>query len=126
MICQRITGLLEANVVRQHHRQLVYRHRNSPASGAMDDGNRATPIALTRDQPVAQTVMDRADASARTLHPPRHFGFGALHIQSVQKARMGKMSRTDIGLIADRKAVWIGSVRNDYGNYGQMVFPRKF
>ena len=39
---------------RQHHRQLVVRHRHVAADSAVDDRDRATPVALARNAPVAQ------------------------------------------------------------------------
>ncbi len=46
--------------VGQDHRQLVVRHRDLAAGGAVDDRDGRAPEALARQQPVAQAVVDRA------------------------------------------------------------------
>jgi hypothetical protein len=45
---QRIAGLLEGDVVRQQDRQVLVRHRHDAAALAMDDRDRAAPVALAR------------------------------------------------------------------------------
>ena len=55
--------------VRQLHRQLVLGHRHDPAALAVDDRDRAAPVALARDQPVAQAVVDRRVALALAVQP---------------------------------------------------------
>ena len=55
------------DVLRQQHRQLVFRHRHRAASGAVDDRDRAAPIALAGHAPVAQAEIDLALSGARGL-----------------------------------------------------------
>ncbi len=55
--------------VGQQHRQLVVRHRHQPALAAVDHGDRAAPVALAREQPVAQAVVDRAVPAAVAVEP---------------------------------------------------------
>ena len=62
MAVERIAGPVEVDVVRQLHRQVVLRHRHDAAGLAMDDRDRAAPVALARDAPVAQAVIDLAGA----------------------------------------------------------------
>ncbi len=54
---QRRTRAVRHHVLRQYHRQLFVRHRHVAASRAMDDGDRAAPVALARDAPVAQAEL---------------------------------------------------------------------
>ena len=58
MVVERIAGLVEVDVVRQLHRQVLVRHRHDAAVLAMDHRDRAAPVALARDAPVAQAEID--------------------------------------------------------------------
>src|SRR5690606_41938663 len=49
---------------RSHHRQLLLRHGHRAALVAIDDGDRAAPVALAADAPVAQAEVDLACAVA--------------------------------------------------------------
>ena len=64
MAVERIAGDVEADVVGQDDRQLLARHGDRPACGAMDDRDRRAPVALARHAPVAQAILDRALAPA--------------------------------------------------------------
>ena len=55
--CQRRTHAVGYDVFRQDDRQLVGRDGYVAAFFAMDDRNRATPVALARNTPVAQAVL---------------------------------------------------------------------
>ena len=44
------------------HRQLVFRHRYVAAAFAVEDRDRAAPVALAADAPVAQTELGLACA----------------------------------------------------------------
>ena len=50
--------------VRQEQRQLVVGHRYEPAAVAVDDRDRAAPVALAREAPVAQPEVDRRLAAS--------------------------------------------------------------
>ncbi len=78
---ERVAGGAEFHVFRQHHRQIVGRHRNHAAILAMDDGDGAAPIALARYPPIAEPEVDRLAPLAR-FHQPlngRPFGVGDAH-----------------------------------------------
>ncbi len=64
---QRRTGAVRYHVFRQHHRQLVGRHRDVAASLAVDDRDRAAPVALAADAPVAQAELGARLAQALGL-----------------------------------------------------------
>ncbi len=52
----------ERDVFRQHHRQLVFRHRHRIALGAIDHRDRTAPVTLAADAPVAQAPVDATHA----------------------------------------------------------------
>jgi hypothetical protein len=54
---QRIAGAVGYAIFRQLDRQLVVGHRHRAAGVAMDQRNRAAPVALARNAPVAQAVL---------------------------------------------------------------------
>ena len=57
---RRDTGIVGFEILdeRQHNRQIFFRHRHSPTRLTVDDGNRRTPVPLTRDAPVVQAIMN--------------------------------------------------------------------
>ncbi|MCY1497244.1 hypothetical protein D9M68_312040 [compost metagenome] len=61
---QRRTGAVRHHVFRQDHRQLVGRHRHVAAGVAVDDRDRAAPVALAADAPVAQAELGARLAEA--------------------------------------------------------------
>ena len=64
MPVQRIAGLIEAHVIGQPNRQVFLLLGHHTAGVAMNDRNRATPIALPRNAPVAQAVIGDATPDA--------------------------------------------------------------
>ena len=72
-------------------RQVLVRRRADPARVAVDDRDRRTPVALPRDAPVLQPVLDLAAADAPGFRGPRHGrdGFGA--------RQPGELTRRDHG-----------------------------
>ena len=61
-------GLVVLNVG-QRHRQLVLGDRHEAVALAVDDRDRAAPVALAGDQPVAQAVVDRRVPAPLVLEP---------------------------------------------------------
>jgi hypothetical protein len=55
---ERVAGLVEGHVLRQHTGRSGVGHRHDAAGVAMDDRDRAAPVALARDAPVAQAEVD--------------------------------------------------------------------
>ena len=53
----------------QQDRQVVLRHRNDAALVAVDDRNRAAPVALARPAPVAQPIAHRRTSAAVCAQP---------------------------------------------------------
>ena len=63
MAIERVARHVKRNVFRQFNRQILDRNRNRAADFAMDDRDRATPIALARNAPVPQAEIDLALAN---------------------------------------------------------------
>ncbi len=47
----------EGHIIRQFHRQLVFRYRNHATLVTVDNGDWCAPVALAGDQPVTQAVI---------------------------------------------------------------------
>ncbi len=68
--CERCDSLgLVVLDVRQQDRQLVLRHGDGAVLVAVDDRDRAAPVALAREAPVAETKADRGLAAAALAEP---------------------------------------------------------
>ena len=64
-LSQRGNGaLLEVHILGQLDGQFLFGNELLAAFVAVNDGNRRTPIALARDEPIAQTIVDLAPAKA--------------------------------------------------------------
>ena len=72
--------------LRQLDRQLLVGHRDDPALVAVDDRDRRPPVALARDQPVAQAVVDRRLAAALGLEPGDDLLVGLAVVLAVEAA----------------------------------------
>ena len=125
MVIQRIAGLLEGDVVRQQDRQILRRHGHGTASLAMDDRDRAAPVTLAADQPVAQA--ENGGAFAGTLFLQRGTGLflGALAVEAVEEAGIIDRAVIGIGGIADGKGLRVLAGRQHDRRYGEAVFPRE-
>ena len=60
MPIERIAGDIKGDVVRQADRKVLLRHRYDAAGFAVDHRDRAAPVALAGDAPVAQAEIDLA------------------------------------------------------------------
>ena len=68
---QRIAAAVGHQVLGQHHRQLLVRHRHLAAPLAVDQRNRTAPVALARDTPIAQAPLHALSAQAVALERRR-------------------------------------------------------
>ena len=118
---QRIAGLVEGDVLGEGDRQLVFRHGHDAAGLAVDDRDRATPIALARDAPVAQAINGRAFALAGRLDAGHGLGLGGLDVHAVQELRIEDLAGADIGLLADREGRRILAVGQNHRQDRQVV-----
>ncbi len=60
-------ALRDVNLERQHHGQVLFGNRHDAAFVAMDRGDGIAPVALARDEPVAQAELDLAATAAHGL-----------------------------------------------------------
>ena len=60
-------GAGDLDVLRKHDRQLVVGYRHVAAGRAVDDRDRAAPVALARDAPVAQAELVSSPRSWREV-----------------------------------------------------------
>ena len=75
----------ELRIRRQQHRQILIRHGNHSVFGAINDGNRCAPIALTRDSPVAQPVDGFRLAKSLLFRDRSHFRDGVFRREPVER-----------------------------------------
>ncbi len=76
------------HIIRQQHRQVLIRHRNRPMLRAVNNRDRRSPVALARDQPTAQAVVDRPLALALRLQPFDYFAFGSIPRRTAKLLRV--------------------------------------
>ncbi len=119
---QRIAGAGQLDILRQGHRQLGARHRHDAAALAVDDRDRAAPVALARHAPVAQTVGHPALAVALAGQPVDHPALGAGHVQAVEEAGIEQPAVADIGLVGDRELGGIGVRRQHHRGHRPAIF----
>ena len=127
MPVERIAGAVEGDVLRQRDRQVGFRYRHHAARLAMDDRDRAAPIALPRNAPVAQAEIDlplRYRAIARTFlfQPPRHFLLRLGDGHAVEEARVDHAAVAVIGDVGDDERLRILIGRTHHWGYAEPVF----
>ncbi len=93
----------------------------------MDDRNRAAPIALARDAPVAQLVIDLAAALGRAeqlrlLQPARRRFLGLRHGEPVEKARIDQPALAVMGRVGDLERRGIDAFRANHRRRAETVF----
>ena len=70
----------------QLDRELVVGHRDDAVRLAVDDRDRAAPVALAGEQPVAEAVVDGRLALALALEPRDDLGVGLAVVLAVEAA----------------------------------------
>src|SRR5476649_440928 len=80
------TGSIGHHVFGQYHRQLVFRHRHVTAGLAVDDRNRAAPVALAADAPVAQAELGARGTEVFLDQRDFHGIEGAFEVEAVELA----------------------------------------
>ncbi len=126
MAVERIARRVESHVFRQQDRQILRRNRDDAAGLAMDDRDRAAPIALARNSPVAQLEIDlpaplRPIAQRLRLEPARDFLLGGLDRQAVEETRIDQDAVAVIGDPVDRERSRIDAGRADDGRRAEPV-----
>ena len=127
MTIERISRLVEGDIVRQRHRQIFLRHRNHAAFGAVDDRDRAAPIALTRNAPVAQAVIDlalcdRTIAAGFLFKPVRDFFLRFVDGHAIEEARIDHAAVAIIGNVGDDERLRVLARRADHRRVAESVF----
>src|SRR6185437_1116561 len=93
----------------------------------MDDRDRAAPIALARNAPVAQAIIDLplrdgAVAARLALQPLRYFLLGFCDRHAVKEARIDQRAVAVIGGGCDDKRLGILAGRTDDRRISEIVF----
>ena len=120
MTVERIAGLIEAHVLGQLDRQVL---RPGPARrrhvGQWMIGDRAAPVALARNAPVPELVIDlplglRPAADRDLLEPARNLLFGLIDRHAIEEARIDHHPVAVIGDVVDGEARRIELGRADH------------
>ena len=93
---------LKSRILRQEDRQLLLRHRHRAAVVAVDDRDRRAPVALARDEPVAQPVVARSASpmpfAPRATRRSRRFAFLVSSPSNGPEFTMHAVTRRSVGL----------------------------
>ena len=88
----------------------------------MDDGDRAAPVALAREQPVAHAVVDLALADAALFEQAGDLVLGRLDGEPVEELRVDHGAFAHVGLVGDGEGRGIGSWRQHHGHHRTPIF----
>ncbi len=102
---ERVAGLVDGDVIGKADGQVAFRNRHDAMVRAMDDGDRAAPVALARNAPVAQAIVHlarrlRAAGEEDVLQPVGDGGLGRGHRHAVEEAGIDELAVLEIGLAA--------------------------
>ena len=127
MVVERVAGLVEGGVFRQLHREIRIGHRHDAAFLAMNHRDRATPITLARDAPIAQAeihlaLADRHVAANFALQSLRHFLLGLRDRHPVEETRIDHVAVAVIGGIGNDERLRVLPVGADHGGIAEVVF----
>ncbi|MCY1426309.1 hypothetical protein D9M71_421270 [compost metagenome] len=95
--CQRRASAVRHHVFWQYHRQLVFRHRDVATAVAVDDRNRAAPVALTADAPVAQAELGARSAEVFLQQGDFDRVEGTGKVQAIELAGVDQLAVLTIG-----------------------------
>ena len=109
----------EGHLAGQLHRQLLGGHRHHAAAGAVDHRNRAAPVALAGDQPIAQAILNLAPTPALALGGGGDRRFRAEAGQAIEAA--GVDQHAGLGPGAALKGVLIAALGDDHLAHRQLV-----
>ncbi len=111
------------DIGRQDHGELVFRHRHRAAASAVDDRDRAAPVALAGDPPVAQAVVDLGVALAVFFKVRGDGVEGMGRAQAVERAGMDQHALVGEGSLAEVEA--LARFRGDDLMDRQAIFLRE-
>ena len=126
MPVERIAWLIEAHVLGQLHGQVLRRDRHDAVRRAMDNRDRAAPVALARDPPVPELVIDlplglRPAADRDLLEPARNLLFGLIDRHAIEEARIDHHPVAIIGDVIDGEARRIELGRADHRSDAEAI-----
>src|SRR5207244_2176023 len=81
----------------QLYGQLLLGHRDDAATLAVHDRNRAAPVALARDEPVAQAVVHRGVTLSLAIKPGDDLRDSLAAVQSVEGGRIHERPVAGVG-----------------------------
>ena len=87
----------------------------------MDDGDRATPVALARHQPIAQTIVYGSFALVGFSQPVDHGALAGLNIHAVEEVRIRQLPVVGKGIVADIERLGVGVVGYDDRQDGEII-----
>ena len=125
MSLQRIARRFKVHILWQSHWQLIFGNRHNPASIAVDERDRCSPIALARNAPIAQPPHSRALAPSAVLSPRNHIGLGLFHRLAIEELRIDQNAVARFCLIAHWR-ISLACVLRDNTHYRQLIFGCKF
>ncbi len=123
---ERIAGLVERRVVGERDRQVLVRHRHDVACRAVDHRNRAAPVALARNAPVAQAEIHLPLADRFIAAPLAFQAFGDLFLRrldrhAVEEARIDHAAFAVIRRVGDDEGLRVLTFRADHGHVAEGV-----
>ena len=124
MAVERVAGDVEADVLRQHHGELVARDRDDAARRTVDDRDRRAPVTLAADAPVAQTIDGGALAPAVALGTVDHLALGVLDVHPVEEVRVHQRAGAGVRLRPVERGRVLCPVGDDAADR-QAVFGRE-
>src|SRR4029077_16947405 len=123
---ERVAAAVGAQVLGQHDRQLLIRYRYLPARAAVDDRDRAAPVALARDTPVAQPVVHALRAAALRLERRGEGIDRAPEGEAGELARVHGLAVLGIGGDPGSAHLLVGAAGGaHHGDDGQVVLERE-
>ncbi len=121
---RRIAPAAEFDSPGQQHRQIVGRDRDHAVLLAVDDRNRRAPVALPRDAPILEAILDRAFADPARGCCGSHgldSGFG---FEAVELAGVHEPPGTVVGFL-QRVGFEFSALGLHHDRHGELVFPRE-
>ena len=92
----------------------------------MHDGDRAAPVALARDAPVAQAPGRAFTAEPAALQLLDHPPLGRLDVKAIEEARIVEGALAYIGLLGDGEGRRVGTWRQDNRQHRQAILASVF
>src|SRR5262245_32968232 len=127
MTIERIAWDVESHILRQGHRQIIFRHGDYATLLAMDNWDWATPIALARNTPVTQAIIDlplrdRSIAANFLFQALCNFLLRFLNAHSIEKTRIDHEAFAVISNVCNDKCFRILTWWADYRRVAEPIF----